>query len=467
MSKKISLGLSLTITLLAMTATISITMLLSMRIFDGTVTAVTEKETMNEKLTEIDTLVRNNYLHEINDQFLLDMIGTGYVTGLGDSATRYMTTRQYTEYLDIQSGRIVGIGADVVKDAAGYLRVVRVYPESPAANAAMEPGSVIKFIDDVDVRTISITAGEAMLRGATGSETKLVWSAYNSVDDNTTVLLRNTYVTPAIEYSLQNTDTGYIDVLRFSSTLATEMQLAVDNLTASGATGFIIDVRGITETEFDFVADVVDVFITSGVVAELEYYSGETETLLANDSRSNSAPVVMLIDENTAGAPELFAQAMKTMNDASIVGVTTAGLGTSSDIFPLSDGSALSLTVAMVKPNGAEAYNGIGVVPDFEAVLTEEQKLISYELTLEVDPQYLRGFDMLDVMRTELGIPVVEPTSSLTPILPPDTSDSDTSESDTSNSDISDSTDTSETSDSDTSSSSDGDTSDASDNSDS
>ncbi len=415
MSRKISLGLALTITLLAMTATLSVTMMLSLQIFNSSIASGGNQELLYEKLEEIDTVVRNNLLHEINDQLLIDMTSTGYITGTGDSSTRYMTARQYTDHMGTIEGRIVSIGADVVKDAAGYLHVVRVYLDSPAAIAAMEVGSTIKTIDDIDVRTLSLSAAQSLLQGETGSETNIVWTPPNSIEDKTTRLLRASYFTPAVEYYVSEGNTGYIDLLRFNSSLSAELDVAVAALTGSGANGIIIDVRGISETSFDYVADAVDLFVGTAEIAQLQYKNREPVSLIANDSRSQNIPVVVLIDETTAGAAELFALSMRDLYGARLVGVTSAGLGTASELFRLSDGSAVSVTVALVQPSISEVYNQTGIRPDFEAVLTEEMKVVAYDLPLLADPQYLKGIEMLNTLRNEQGLEIAQEVTSTVP----------------------------------------------------
>ena len=118
MNKKISVNLALAIAIIAMTVTFSVTMILSQQMFNKTVASVREKEIMYENLAEIDRDVRSNYYGEINDETLYDMIATGYMAGIGDSNARYYTAAQYLEYLNVQSGAVVSVGVDVVKDSA-------------------------------------------------------------------------------------------------------------------------------------------------------------------------------------------------------------------------------------------------------------------------------------------------------------------------------------------------------------
>ena len=132
MNRKISLGMAVTIVILAMTVTFSITMLVAMRLFDSTVSSVKEKESMYNKIAEVDRYVRANDYYTIDETVLYDRMTSGYLLGTGDKYARYYTAAGYTELMNIQNGTLVGIGVELGKDQTGYARVTRVYEDSPA-----------------------------------------------------------------------------------------------------------------------------------------------------------------------------------------------------------------------------------------------------------------------------------------------------------------------------------------------
>ena len=139
-----------------MTVTFVVTMILSTQIFNSTVSSVRQKQVMYNNIAEIDKAVRANYYGEINDTTLYDMMGAGYMAGIGDANAVYYTAAQYTEYKGIQSGQVVGVGVDVVKDTTtGNARVVRVYTDSPAQQAGFEKNWMITRIGETDVRIIN------------------------------------------------------------------------------------------------------------------------------------------------------------------------------------------------------------------------------------------------------------------------------------------------------------------------
>lgn len=407
MSKRISIGLALTITLLAMTATVSVTMIFAMRIFDSTVQSVKEKEAMYEKIGEIDQVARNNFLFEINDGILYDMLSAGFVAGLSDRTSRYYTPKQYADYQGFQDGKIVGVGVDAVKDAAGHLKVIRVFSDSPAADAEIAVGTTIRKIGDVDVRTLTQDAAIALLRAEQGTETVLTYSLSGGADEQTVTLLRRGYITPAIEYSNQENDTGYIKILNFSATAASELDYAITVLRKGGATGIVIDLRGVSGTNYEAATRVSDIFIKKTEIASLYYKDGTRDVLYTTETRVVNIPVVLLVNSGTSGAAELFAITLKNFAEAKTVGVRTAGRGTATKFFRLSDGSAVELTVAKIIPKDSEEYDVIGINPDFEVQLKAEQELYFYDLTFTDDTQYLKAAEMLLTLKRAAGI---EPT---------------------------------------------------------
>ena len=125
MNRKISLGMAVTIVILAMTVTFSITMLIAMRLFDSTVNSVKEKESMYNKIAEVDRYVRSNDYYTIDETMLYDRLTAGYLLGTGDKYARYYTAKAYSEKLAMDSGKLTGIGVSVVNDASsGYARII-------------------------------------------------------------------------------------------------------------------------------------------------------------------------------------------------------------------------------------------------------------------------------------------------------------------------------------------------------
>ena len=242
MNKKISISLAITIAIIAMTVTFSVTMVLAGQRFNNTVSSVKEKENMYSKLAEIDKYVRDNAYYEINDDTLNDTIASGYMLGTGDRAAVYYTANAYAELQDIADGKLMGIGVDVVKDASGAARIIRVYEDSPAAEAGLEKGGYITAIDGTDVKGLTRDNVTSRLRGETGTTVTVTYLNPASEEQEIT-LTRSRYTIPSVEYQLLADNSGYVKISAFNNNTASQLDYAIHQLTSSGATGLIFDVR--------------------------------------------------------------------------------------------------------------------------------------------------------------------------------------------------------------------------------
>ena len=173
MSKKISLGVAATIAIIAMAVTFSLTMVVSMKMFNTTVSSVKNKERQYNKLSEIDRFVRSEEFFTIDEDTLNDRLAAGYMNGINDKYAVYYTAKEYSEKQAVEKGTLTGIGVAVVNDASsGYARIIRLYDNSPAAEAGMQVGGFITAINDESTRNIT---SSARLRRRSGSRPR--WPA--------------------------------------------------------------------------------------------------------------------------------------------------------------------------------------------------------------------------------------------------------------------------------------------------
>ncbi|MBQ8610207.1 MAG: PDZ domain-containing protein [Oscillospiraceae bacterium] len=399
MNKKIPISLALAIAIVAMTITFCITMIVSMKRFDSTVTAVTEKETMYDKIAEVDKSVRDNYYGTIDDKLLYDTLGAGYLAGLGDKYAKYYTAAQYNAYLKTAAGKVMGIGVDVVKDATGYARVLTVYADSPAAEAGITVGSYITALDGVEVKALSNEAIRTLLQGEEGTVVKVSLLSADFTTESAQDLSRRAYRVPSVRSELLNT-TGYIRIRSFNEYTPSEFDAELQMLLTGGITGLVLDLRGNAGNDIENMVRVLDVLCPAAEVGNAVYKNGDTVSLgVTTDESSIQVPVVLITNSSTASAAELFCVTLRDVISARIVGVKTAGRGTVQTIIEQTDGSALEFTVAVMVPdNEAFVFDGVGVTPDFEIALSAAEEANSYELTVATDPQILRAFEMLDTM---------------------------------------------------------------------
>lgn len=398
MSKKVSLGVAATVTLIAMAVTFSMTMTVSMNMFNNTVSSVKNKERMYNKLSEVDRYVRANEYFDINDDTLNDTIASGYMLGISDRYARYYSAKAYSERVGLANGRLMGIGVAVVKDpSSGYARIIRVYDNTPATNVGLEVGGFITAIGDTSTRSMSDAA--AMTSALLGEEGSTVNIKYLTPlrEEQSFEIIHANYTTPSIStVRLMDNGVGYLRIDSFTSGTAVEFRNAVNSLTNQGATSLIFDLRDNSGENLNAALVATDYCVPSGLIAQSQDKGGNVADLRMSDENEITLPMVCLVNGSTASGAELFANALRKMAGATIVGSTTAGKGVLlSDPQSLSDGSAVVITVGILLDNEGKNWNGTGLTPDVDASLTNDEQSSYYDFTVDSDPQITKAINAI------------------------------------------------------------------------
>lgn len=398
MSKKVSLGVAATVTLIAMAVTFSMTMTVSMNMFNNTVSSVKNKERMYNKLSEVDRYVRANEYFDINDDTLNDTIASGYMLGISDRYARYYSAKAYSERVGLANGRLMGIGVAVVKDpSSGYARIIRVYDNTPATNVGLEVGGFITAIGDTSTRSMSDTA--AMTSALLGEEGSTVNIKYLTPlrEEQSFEIIHANYTTPSIStVRLMDNGVGYLRIDSFTSGTAVEFRNAVNSLTNQGATSLIFDLRDNSGENLNAALVATDYCVPSGLIAQSQDKGGNVTDLRMSDENEITLPMVCLVNGSTASGAELFANALRKMAGATIVGSTTAGKGVLlSDPQSHSDGSAVVITVGILLDNEGKNWNGTGLTPDVDASLTNDEQSSYYDFTVDNDPQIAKAINAI------------------------------------------------------------------------
>lgn len=398
MSKKVSLGVAATVTLIAMAVTFSMTMTVSMNMFNNTVSSVKNKERMYNKLSEVDRYVRANEYFDINDDTLNDTIASGYMLGISDRYARYYSAKAYSERVGLANGRLMGIGVAVVKDpSSGYARIIRVYDNTPATNVGLEVGGFITAIGDTSTRSMSDAA--AMTSALLGEEGSTVNIKYLTPlrEEQSFEITHANYTTPSIStVRLMDNGVGYLRIDSFTSGTAVEFRNAVNSLTNQGATSLIFDLRDNSGENLNAALVATDYCVPSGLIAQSQDKGGNVADLRMSDENEITLPMVCLVNGSTASGAELFANALRKMAGATIVGSATAGKGVLlSDPQSLSDGSAVVITVGILLDNEGKNWNGTGLTPDVDASLTNDEQSSYYDFTVDNDPQITKAINAI------------------------------------------------------------------------
>lgn len=361
MGKKITLGTAITLIIIAVAITVSLTMVLALRNFNEKVSGITERENMFAKFTEIDNYVRQNR-SDIDEETLMDGVAKGYLSGINDPYALYMSAETYSAYVAASSQTVAGVGITASMDSDGYMLVGKVYEGSTAASAGILPGDLIIKVDDINLSADTYAESEALLIGEAG--TKVTLKVRRDGEDTEMEITRRV-LTPTNVTAVPFDNYYYIRVDDFTESTPDQFSKAVEKAISAGAQYLVFDVRSVNSGLISSAATVLDRLVGSGDMLYVEYNDGSKETLYTSNSRETDIPMVVLVNESTAGAAEFFAAGLRDFGKAKIVGMQTAGVGSLQKIYKLDDGSAIQLTIGKYYlANSKTAWEGSGVVPD-------------------------------------------------------------------------------------------------------
>lgn len=412
MSKRVSIGMVIALMAVTAAVTFPVSYQMAMNQFNQTVADVNERQEMYDKLATVDQRVRQNYLGEIDEAKLRDGMCEGYLAGLQDGQSGYLTAEQYQAYLKGEQEQTVGIGVHTIRDPDGNLEVVEVIPASPAEQEGLQKGDVIIAIDGKEVKRLGYHESVAKLRGDAGSKIALDLlrleqpeqeEAASHLSTVQITLTRASYQENAVSYRLIDADVGYVAISSFAPKTAEQFSSAVNALLEQGARGFVFDVRSCTGDSVESAAKMLDILLPAGNLIGSMDKKGEKQFLYDSDAKELNLPMSVVINSGSYGAAELFASAIKDYHKGILVGETTAGQGSEQKVFPLADGSAIRLTVGNYITPESGVFTGVGIQPEREIVLSEAQRALldRHSLDEAEDAQLLAAITALQAMPAE------------------------------------------------------------------
>ena len=335
---------------------------------------VVGKET-NKKLEDIQNIIDNNFYFEEDEQAKQDGIIKGYMEGLDDPYSVYYTKKEYDEFKEDTDGEYVGVGVQVSQSKeTNIITVVKVFDDSPAKNAGIEAKDVITEVNGEDVSEQELDAVVEKIRGVEGTDVTI--TVYRSSDskDHDYTMKRRKVENPTVEYKMLDNNIGYIAVSSFYEVTGKQFIDAVGKLNVEGMEGLIIDLRDNGGGLLDIAVEMLDFMLPEGKIVYTEDKNGNIiDSYNSTDEQKFTKPLVLLVNEYSASASEIFAGAIKDYGIGTLVGTNTYGKGIVQRLFPLDDGSAVKVTIAKYfTPKGNDIHK-IGIKPDIEVEFDAKQ----------------------------------------------------------------------------------------------
>lgn len=312
---------------------------------------------------DVISLVVNNYVEPVDVRHAMRGAMRGLADGL-DPDSAYLTPDLAKTYESQASAGPADVGITLARQY--YLRVIATRPGSPAARAGLRSGDFLRAIDNQPTRDMSAYEGTRLLHGAVGTTVRLLVIRGNAADPHEVSLVRQRTVATALTSRMADATTGYVRLVAFTPDEPARLRQAVATLARSGATRLIVDLRGAAEGEITAGIDAARLFVKSGTLTIRQSQATRDTIAAAASDGALALPVVLLVDQGTIGAAEVFAAALSGNGRATLVGEHTPGLAGRQSLAPLPDGSGLLLTTERYLAPNSTSIHGKGLAPDID-----------------------------------------------------------------------------------------------------
>ena len=319
------------------------------------------KEDFDEakRYIEIKDVVEEQYIDDVSRQTLGDYAAAAMVSGLADNWSYYMSADEYKTYQLNSANEYSGIGMSIMKQDDGSFQVVSVNADSPAGLAGLGAGDVISSVDGEDITNMSLDEARKLIRSKMNGKFTLGLGRKNSIEVDCSSVYQS-----AVNYRLEKTEAGYVQILNFEAGSGDDAIAAVEDLLNQGAVALCIDLRGNPGGLDTECAKFLDYLLPNGTLF-IETDKQGNEKVTTSDGMCIQLPMCVLVNAETFGEAEVCAAVLQEYQWATVLGEATTGKTRTQETIPLEDGSALRLsTGTYLTGNRTDISAKGGVVPD-------------------------------------------------------------------------------------------------------
>ena len=371
------------IMLILVTATVTF-MITSIGMYNYFVRLSDDTETIAKKLEIVKNELEKYYIGDMDTESMTETAIKGYVAGLKDDYSEYLTKEEYEELLISITGDYVGIGIYMSKDVEGNIIVVSPIVGSPAEEAGLQAGDIITAINGESCSEMDLDTASSKIKGQEGTTVELEILRENE-KLNKTVERRTVEIQDSRSEILEG-NIGYIQLTTFDEGCADNVEQYLLDFQNQGINSVIIDLRDNTGGVVTEAIDFAELFVKRGDIIMRSYNKADNVTLTkSNNTNPVDMEVVILVNEYSASATEIVTAALKDNEVATIVGTTTYGKGVMQEVMPLFDG-ALKVTIEEFKTPNGNKINEIGIMPD---------EIVEDNVETEEDEQLQKAIEIL------------------------------------------------------------------------
>jgi len=291
------------------------------------------------------------------------------LNSLGDPYSFFLAESLATQYNDLVTGEFGGLGITITKNTDGYVYVASTVSGAPAARAGIMTGDYITAVNGEDIRPLTSDEAVRRLRGPQG--TSVTINVLRGEIRFELSIVREIIEIESVQSALIGDDNeiGYVNILTFTPRTPDAMRTAVTRLSSEGARAFIFDVRSNGGGSYEAVVSMANDLLDSGTIVSIQARNSRHNRVEQANSRTIidvNVPIVVLINEGSASASEIFAGALQDNNRATIIGNTSFGKAQVQSLFPLVNdfSQSFKITTAFYYTPGGVNIDNEGISPD-------------------------------------------------------------------------------------------------------
>ena len=345
-------------------------------------------------LSRFKTLIDKYYLGDVDEEKMVQGAIKGYIDGLEDPYTEYMTKEEMQAFTEDTMGNFDGIGIYMVKDTENnVVKVLTPIKDSPAYKAGILPGDIISKVNDVSYTGDQLSEMANKIKGETGTKVKL-----EIIRDGKVIELevtRENIKINHVESKVLSNDIGYLRLSTFDKECSNEFKQKFEELQQKNIKSLIVDLRNNGGGIVDEALSIAELMTNKDETLLITVDKNNKEVVTkAKQDKTINIPIILLVNENSASASEILAGALKDNNEAKLVGTKTYGKGVIQELLTLTDGSGIKITTNEYYTPSRNKINKIGIEPDEKVELSDDLKN-QLEIEESKDTQLQRAIEML------------------------------------------------------------------------
>lgn len=350
---------------------------------------------MTAKMSLVKTKLENTYIRDLNDEDMIEGAIKGYVSGVGDKYTQYLTKEDMDALLESTTGNYVGIGVYMLTSSeVNGVVIVGVMEDSPAEQAGIEIGDIITKVDDVSYIGKKSEDVSNAIKGQEGTNVKITVKRDN--EEKEFNITRKSIKVKTVGSEMLDNNIGYIRISSFDIGTASEFKEHYNKLKDQNIKGLILDLRNNGGGVVGEALSIADTMVEKGRTLLITTdKDGKEKIDKASENPIIGVPVIILVNDTTASSSEILAATLRDNCRYTIIGTKTYGKGVIQSIYTFKDGTGLKVTTNEYFSPEHNIINEVGIEPDIKIELDSEWKGYSV-VPFENDKQLQKAIEQLN-----------------------------------------------------------------------